>query len=30
VGKALKRWNRTVYYAVKFAILSGILTLVLI
>ena len=30
VGKAVKRRNRTVNYAVKFAILSGILTLILI
>ena len=29
-GKALKRWNRKVYYAVKYALMLGILALILI
>ena len=30
VGKALKRRNRTVYYAVKYALFGGILALIFI
>ncbi len=30
VGKALKRWNRTVYYTVKFALFGGLLALVFV
>lgn len=29
-GKALKRWNRKVYYAVKFALVAGIVVLIVI
>lgn len=29
-GKALKRWNRTVYYTAKYALFGGILALILI
>src|SRR5262249_13796335 len=29
-GKALKRWNRNVYYAVKYALFAGIIALILI